>query len=96
MQIPNDRSIRQLTTHDEHDDLLYCRMAMLGLDLAAIERGYREVFNKMKLRCMSCSLLEACAVDLKRDPNNPVWEAYCLNAGALNALVELTEVTTID
>jgi len=31
-------------------------------------------------------------VDLKRDPNNLVWEAYCPNSAALNALVAITEM----
>jgi len=68
-------------------------MAMLGLDLDVIERDYGETLDKIKRRCMSCSLWEACAVDLKRDPNNPVWEAYCPNSGVLNELSALTVVS---
>jgi hypothetical protein len=96
MQIRNDRSNGNSTTRDEGDDLLYSRIGMLGLGLNTIERDYSEMFDKIKRRCMSCGLREVCAVDLKRDPNNLVWEAYCPNSGVLNALVELTEVTTID
>ena len=69
---------------DEHDDLLDCRMAMLGLE--AIEGDNAQ--NEIRRRCKSCGYREACAVDLKRDPNNPVWETYCPNAGTLVTLAE--------
>jgi hypothetical protein len=39
-------------------------------------------------RCKSCGYRETCAVDLKRDPNNPVWETYCPNADAFIALAK--------
>ena len=32
---------------------------------------------------VNCICREPCTVDLKRDPNNPVWETYCPNAGTL-------------
>ncbi len=73
------------TTPDEYDELLDCRLAMLGLNLDATNG---DTFNEIVRRCTSCSYREACAVDLKRDPNNPVWETYCPNAGAFIALAE--------
>ncbi len=73
------------TTPDEYDELLGCRMAMLGLNLDAANG---DTFNKIMRRCKSCGSREACAVDLKRDPNNPVWETYCPNTGAFIALAE--------
>jgi hypothetical protein len=88
MQNRNDRSTGKPTTPNERNDLLYCRMAMLGLDLYAIECHNSATFHKIKRRCASCGFQEACAVDLKRDPNNPVWETYCPNSGTLNALHE--------
>jgi hypothetical protein len=91
MQIHHDRSTGKFTTPDEGDDLLQCRMTIVGLDFDAIERDYGETFDEIRRRCMSCRLQAPCAVDLKRDPNNLVWEAYCPNSGALNALVALTE-----
>jgi hypothetical protein len=88
MPIRNDRSTEKPTTHDQSDDLLDCRMAMLGLDLHEIERSDGETFNQIRRQCTSCGFRETCAVDLKRDPNNPVWETYCPNSGTLNALTE--------
>ena len=73
------------TTPDEHDELLDCRMAMLGLNLDATNG---DTFNEIMRRCKSCGYREACAVDLRRDPNNPVWETYCPNTGAFIALAE--------
>jgi hypothetical protein len=42
----------------------------------------------MMRRCLGCGYREACAVDLERDPNNPVWETYCPNAGTLLELAQ--------
>ena len=69
MQIRNSRST-------SGDDLLGCRMAMLGLDLSAIESSGGEVFKTIKQRCTSCDWREACELDLRRDPNDPLWETY--------------------
>jgi len=76
------------TGKPEHDELLDCRISMLGLDLQAIADGSRETFNEIIQKCSRCGVREACAVDLKRDPNNPVWETYCPNANALLALAQ--------
>ena len=77
MQIRNAAYDRQL-------DLLDCRTAMLGLDPYAIE-SY-ETFEELRRRCSNCSFQEACAVDLRGDPNSLVWESYCPNAAALWSL----------
>ena len=81
MQIRNSRST-------SGDDLLSCRMAMLGIDLSAIENCGGEVLETIKRRCASCGVREACALDLRRDPNDPVWEAYCPNTITLTSLPE--------
>ncbi len=72
-------------TADEYDELLDSRLAMLGLNLDATNS---DTFNEIVRRCTSCSYREACAVDLKRDPNNPVWETYCPNTVTLISLPE--------
>jgi hypothetical protein len=84
MQIRNAAYDRQL-------DLLECRTTILGLDLYAIESD--QTFEELKRRCINCSFQEACAVDLRRNPNNPVWETYCPNAAALGGLAETRWVT---
>jgi hypothetical protein len=87
-----DHSMGKPTTPDEVDDLLRGRMKILGLPVDAIEREFPEVFDKIKRNCPRCSDREPCALDLKRDPDTLVWEAYCPNSDVLNALVALTEV----
>jgi hypothetical protein len=88
MQVRNPRSPEKLTARNEGDDLLDCRMAMLGLDFDAIKRGDGATLDQIVRACTSCGFREACTVDLERDPNNPVWETYCPNSGALIALTE--------
>ena len=63
-------------------------MAMLGLDPHEIESHDSGAIATIRQCCKSCEDREACAVDLKRDPNSPVWVAYCPNAKAFNFLVE--------
>jgi len=91
MQIVDNRSIGNTAPPDEVDDLLRGRMKILGLDVDAIRREFREVFDKIKKNCPRCGDREACAIDLRHDPNALIWEAYCPNSEVLNALVALTE-----
>jgi hypothetical protein len=93
MQIRNAYLAGASAACDEDGDLLDCRMGMLGLDLCAIATGDTKTFEDIKRQCMSCSFREACALDLKRDPNDPVWETYCPNAAVLNGLAEVWWLT---
>ncbi len=70
------------------DRLLDCRLAMLGLDLDTIERRVGKTAEVIKRRCRDCGSRKACELDLKRDPNDPVWETYCPNTTTLLALVQ--------
>jgi hypothetical protein len=90
-----ERLRHEPTTPSEPDELLGCRMAMLGLDPCVIKSGDGEAFDQIKRRCTRCEFREACAVDLKRDPNNPVWESYCPNSAALNTLTEAWWVSNV-
>jgi hypothetical protein len=88
MQTGNPRSTGMPVAPDENSELLECRMEMLGLDRYAIETTDRKTLEEIMQRCARCGVREACTVDLKRDPNNPVWETYCPNAAALIGLTE--------
>ena len=88
MRISDARSPGKQTKGEDYDELLDCRMAMLGLDIFAIKSGNGNTLEEIMRRCASCSVREACAVDLKRDPNNPVWETYCPNIRALLGLAD--------
>lgn len=79
MQIRNAIYDRQL-------DILDCRATMLGFDLYNIKS--EMMFAHLMHRCFNCSLKEACAMDLRRDPNDPAWTTYCPNAATLERLAE--------
>ena len=78
-------------TSHEVDELLQARMKILGLDVEATQREFCEVFDKIRENCPRCGDRDACAIDVRRDPNALIWEAYCPNSEALNVLVALTE-----
>jgi hypothetical protein len=88
MQIGKPRATGQSTTPEQQEELLDCRMLMLGVYLNAAEIADNAAFKEMMRRCLRCGYREACAVDLERDPNNPVWETYCPNAGMLIELAQ--------
>ena len=88
MQTRDPRSADNPAEGDESDNLLDCRMAMLGLDFDAIKQTDAETVVQIVRECARCGSREACVVDLKRDPNSPVWETYCPNAEALIALAK--------
>jgi hypothetical protein len=71
---------------DACDALLVFRAATLGLDLTATDNCDDETFAAINRRCAACPGRDACELDLRRDPNDPVWECYCPNAPTLVAL----------
>jgi hypothetical protein len=87
MQSRNPRSSGDGTQPKAPDELLDCRCEMLGLDLSAIDNADSALREIMR-NCPICGQREACVADLKRDPNDPVWETYCPNAKALLGLAE--------
>lgn len=66
--------------------LLCVRMKQLGLDRDAMSRSDATLFNMLQRRCAKCEFPDACAGDLRDDPTNPVWEAYCPNSALLTRL----------
>jgi hypothetical protein len=88
MQTRNPRSTGKPSTGVEYEELLGCRMAMLGLDPRTIESGDRAMFDEIRRRCSMCEFHESCAVELRRDPNSPVWETYCPNSGTFIELAQ--------
>jgi len=87
------RNMRLPAEPAQESDLLDCRMLMLGLDRDVLALTDVHTLSEIMRRCVSCEHREACSVDLKRDPNNPVWETYCPNAGALIQLTAANWVT---
>ena len=56
MQIDYGHSIGNPTTLDEVDELLRGRMQILGLNVDAIGREFREVFDKIKRNCPAAAI----------------------------------------
>jgi hypothetical protein len=73
-------------SYDGQLDLLDCRATMLGLDVYAIESD--KMFAELSQRCFDCNFHEECASDLRRDPNDPVWQTYCPNSATLECLAD--------
>jgi hypothetical protein len=85
--------IRNAPAAADGGDLLACRMAMFGLDRDTLVNTDKYAFAEILRRCVNCTFREACTIDLKRDPNNPVWETYCPNAGTLIGLTAASWLT---
>ncbi len=88
MQIGNPSLNGKRATPDKNNELLECRMAMLGLDIGSTDLCDAATLDEIRRRCVTCGYWEACAVDLRRDPNSPVWETYCPNSSAFIALAQ--------
>jgi hypothetical protein len=77
---PWDNVMRAYT---ERALLLPRRMAALDLDRDTLAPStVRELVE----RCTTCESPEQCEWDLRQDPTNPAWQAYCPNAARLIAL----------
>ena len=88
-----DHSKEQSTADELGDELLRCRMAIVGLHSGAVEREHGATFETLRQHCLGCRDRGPCVMDLKRDPTNQVWEAYCPNSEALYGLVALLEAS---
>ena len=95
MQIGKPHPTAAATTPEQQEELLDCRMVMLGVQLDPAEAADVNTLHELMRRCVACGFREACAVDLERDPNNPVWETYCPNAGTLIDLAQRRWLTSL-
>ena len=83
MPKPHAHSIARFARSNRYDGLLACRMEMLGVDADLAQQSDPAAFAAVREMCSACAFHEACAIDLQRDPNSPVWETYCPTAGML-------------
>ena len=86
MQDLHDRSVESAASADLGDELLRCRMVIVGLFSGALERDDSATFELLRRNCLACGERAPCEADLRGDPVNPVWQRYCPNAAKLNAL----------
>jgi hypothetical protein len=86
MQDQHDGSEVSSATADLGDELLRCRMVIVGLFSGAVERDDSATFDLLRRNCLACDDRARCEADLKDDPANPVWRRYCPNAAKLNTL----------
>jgi hypothetical protein len=70
----------------ERAQLLPRRLAALDLDRDRLARGKPLTVRELVERCTACEHPEQCAWDLREDPANPAWQAYCPNAATLMEL----------
>jgi hypothetical protein len=80
----NPRTVPERAVTDT--SLSECRMEMLGLDPAGLGNTNPDALIEIFRNCARCDARNWCAADLKRDPNDPVWESYCPNAQAMVGL----------
>jgi hypothetical protein len=64
-------------------DLLFRRMAALGLDPASVDPA---VMRDLERCCSECDSKKRCVHDLETQPQEPDWAEYCPNSETLSAL----------
>ena len=70
-------------------DLLYERMALLGLSRADVERAAQGLMKDLQRTCSACGEKQGCKSDLTSRPEDKGWKSYCPNAISLESLVRL-------
>ena len=86
MQEQYDRPADSSARADLGDELLRCRMVIVGLFSGALERDDSATFEYLRRNCLACGDRAPCEADLRGDPASPFWQRYCPNAAKLNAL----------
>jgi hypothetical protein len=72
----------------ERAQLLPRRLAALELDADKLACSNPRTVRELVERCTTCESPEQCAWDLREDPANSAWQAYCPNAARLMALAK--------
>ena len=86
MQDRRDRSAESSAMDDLGDELLRCRMVIVGLFSGAMERDDGATFELLQRECLACDARAPCEADLRGDPASADWRRYCPNAAKLEAL----------
>jgi hypothetical protein len=88
---PWDNAIRAFA---ERAQFLPRRMAALHLNRDKLARVEPSTVRELFERCTTCESPERCEWDLRQDPANPVWQAYCPNAATLMTLANQPALRT--
>jgi hypothetical protein len=67
-------------------DLLYERMAVLGLARADVERLAPGLMRDLEASCSCCGNKQQCERDLSHHPEDGKWSSYCPNATSLESV----------
>lgn len=98
LPVVRDRKLIGIIRQDGLDaaKLLLCRMAALHLDEKAVAKSKPIIMRELQQLCTTCASQKRCKRDLANSPENPVWQQYCPNAGALVALQGQPAATILD
>ncbi len=84
--------LQQLVRHNKDDaELLFRRLAVQGLDPAAIDKADHATFLDLERVCTLCACKGRCKRDLASRPDDARWEDYCPNAATLKMLDALAK-----
>lgn len=79
-----------IASHGTHaSDLLYERMAALGIAREDVDRVAFGLIRDLERSCSCCADKGQCTRDLDAHPDDPVWKEYCPNAIALESVRRL-------
>lgn len=80
--------LQNITMHGpESADLLYRRLAEVGLDPMEILRNEPGVLRDLERTCALCDGRRECAHDLEERPDDPKWKTYCPNRETVETLL---------
>ncbi|MGA7323414.1 MAG: hypothetical protein WBX25_02735, partial [Rhodomicrobium sp.] len=69
--------------------LLYDRMDAIGVSKDDVEKAANGVLRDLERTCACCNEKGVCEKDLRKHPQDPVWQSYCPNAFTLLDLKKL-------